>query len=100
MTQPEPVFRPDAEYTEEARKAQLNGRVVLSVVVETDGTTSNIQITKALGMGLDQKAVEAVRQWKFKPATMAGKPVRARVNVEVVFRLLLSMVSGLSFSGV
>jgi protein TonB len=95
MTQPEPLFRPDAEYSEDARKAQLSGKVVLSVVVEADGTTSNITVTKALGMGLDQKAVEAVRQWMFKPATMAGKPVRARVNVEVGFRLLVSMLSRL-----
>lgn len=90
MIPPVPVFRPDAEYTDEARKAQLSGKVVLSVVVETDGSTSNIEITKALGMGLEQKAVEAVRQWKFKPATMAGRPVRARVNVEAAFRLLVS----------
>jgi TonB family protein len=90
MTQPIPVFRPDAEYSDEARIAQVGGKVLLSVVVETDGTASNIQVMKALGMGLDLKAVEAVRQWKFKPATMGGKPVRARVNVEVVFRLLVS----------
>ena len=59
-------------------------------MVETDGTTSDVEVTKALGMGLEQKAVEAVRQWKFKPATIAGKPVRARVNVDVIFRLLVS----------
>lgn len=90
MTPPEPIFRPDAEYTDEARKAQLSGKVVLSLVVEADGTTSNIEVTRGLGMGLEEKAVEAVRQWKFRPATMAGKPVRARVNVEVAFRLLVS----------
>jgi len=90
MTPPEPIFRPDAEYTDEARKAQLSGKAVLTLVVETDGTTSDIEVAKALGMGLEQKAVEAVRQWRFKPATMAGRPVRMRVNVEVAFRLMIS----------
>lgn len=90
MTPPEPVFRADAEYTDEARKAELSGKVVLSLIVETNGTASDIEVTKALGMGLEQKAIEAVRQWKFKPATIAGKPVRARVNVEVAFRLVVS----------
>jgi TonB family protein len=90
MTPPQPIFRPDAEYTDEARKAQLSGTVVVTLIVETDGTTSDVEVAKPLGDGLEQKAVEAVRQWKFKPATIAGKPVRARVNVEVAFRLLLS----------
>jgi TonB family protein len=90
ITSPVPVFRPDAACTDEARKAQLSGTVIVTLIVETDGTTSNIEVTKPLGKGREEKAVEAVRQWKFKPATMAGKPVRARVNVEVAFRLLLS----------
>ncbi len=90
MTPPEPIFRPDAEYTDEARKAELSGKVVLTLVVETNGNASEIEVTRALGLGLDQKAIEAVRQWKFKPATIAGKPVRARVNVEVGFRLVVS----------
>lgn len=77
MTPPEPWFRPPQ-----------NTRMILTLVVETDGTSSNIEVTKALGLGLDQKAIEAVRQWKFKPATIAGKPVRARANVEVAFRLM------------
>jgi len=90
MTPPVPIFHPDAEYTDEARHAELTGKVVLTLVVETDGTPSQIAVSKPLGMGLAGKAVEAVRQWKFKPATIAGKPVRARVNVEVYFRLLVS----------
>jgi TonB family protein len=91
MTPPEPIFRPEAEYTDDARKAQLNGKVIVTLVVEIDGTASNIEVTRGLGLGLEQKAIEAVRQWKFKPATIAGKPVRARVNVEVTFRLMLSV---------
>jgi TonB family protein len=90
MMPPEPIFRPEAEYTDEARKAQLNGKVILTLVVETDGTATNIEVTRGLGLGLEQKAIEAVRQWKFKPATIAGEPVRARVNVEVAFRLMVS----------
>lgn len=90
MTPPEAVYRPDAEYTDEARKAEVSGKVVLTLIVETNGAPSGIEVTKSLGMGLDEKAMEAVRQWKFRPATIGGKPVRARVNVEVAFRLVVS----------
>ena len=60
---------------------------MLWLVVGPDGTPRDVRVSRALGMGLDQKAIEAVRQWKFEPARKDGKPVSVMVNVEVNFRL-------------
>jgi TonB family protein len=84
---PTPLETPDPEYSEEARKAKYQGVVVLWLVVGPDGRPKNIKIERPLGMGLDQKAVEAVQRWKFEPATKDGKPVAVQINVEVNFRL-------------
>ena len=87
ITAPRPLYQPDPEYTEEARKAKFQGIVVLWLIVTPDGRTKDIRISRSLGMGLDQKAVEAVRQWKFDPAKKDGVPVAVQLNVEVNFRL-------------
>lgn len=87
VTAPRPLYQPDPEYTEEARKAKYQGIVVLWLIVTPDGRTKDIRISRSLGMGLDQKAVEAVRQWKFDPAKKDGVPVAVQLNVEVNFRL-------------
>jgi TonB family protein len=84
---PRPVFSPDPEFSEEARKNKFQGYVVLKIVVGTDGKTRDIAVLRSLGMGLDEKAVEAVRQWRFEPGTKDGKPVPVEVNVEVSFHL-------------
>jgi TonB family protein len=84
---PTPLETPDPEYSEEARKAKYQGVVVLWLVVGPDGRPKNIKVERPLGMGLDQKAVEAVQRWKFEPATKDGKPVAVQINVEVNFRL-------------
>jgi len=84
---PRPIDTPDPEYSEEARKAKYQGVVVLWLVVGPDGRPKNIKVERPLGMGLDQKAVEAVQRWKFEPATKDGKPVAVQINVEVNFRL-------------
>jgi protein TonB len=84
---PRPLETPDPEYSEEARKAKYQGVVVLWLVVGPDGRPKNIKVERPLGMGLDQKAVEAVQRWKFEPATKDGKPVAVQINVEVNFRL-------------
>ena len=78
---------PDPDYSEEARKAKYQGTVVLWLVVGPDGHPRDMKVTRSLGMGLDQKALEAVRQWKFEPAMMGGKPVAVQISVEVNFRL-------------
>ena len=84
---PVPVYKPDPPYSEQARKKKFQGTVVLSLVVGADGTVRDVKVIKALGMGLDEKAVETVQTWKFKPGTRNGIPVSVRVMTEVMFRL-------------
>jgi len=88
VSQPTLISKVDPEYSEEARKAKYNGTVTLSIVVNTDGRAEAIQVTKSIGMGLDEKAVEAVQKWRFKPGMKAGAAVKTRAVVEVNFRLL------------
>src|ERR1051326_2316753 len=87
VSAPRATFSPDPEYSEEARKAKYQGTVVLWVVVGPDGRPHDIRVQRTLGMGLDEKAIEAVRQWKFEPAKKDGNPVAVQINVEVNFRL-------------
>src|SRR5579884_234867 len=87
VSAPKVVYEPDPEYSEEARKAKYQGTVVLWVVVGPDGKPHEIRVQRALGMGLDEKAIEAVRQWKFDPAKKDGQAVAVQINVEVNFRL-------------
>jgi TonB family protein len=84
---PKPIATPDPEYSEEARKAKYQGVVVLWLIVDQNGNPKNIKVQRPLGMGLDQKAIEAVQKWKFQPATKDGTPVAVQINVEVNFRL-------------
>jgi TonB family protein len=78
----------DPEFSEEARKAKYQGTVVLTIEVGADGKPHGIRIVSGLGLGLDEKAIEAVSQWKFKPAMRNGRPVPAPATIEVNFRLL------------
>jgi protein TonB len=83
------VYCPDPKYTEEARKAKYQGAVVLQVVITPDGRATDIQVVKSPGLGLEEKSVEAVKQWQFKPANgPGGKPVPVVVPLEITFRLL------------
>ena len=86
-TPPRLVHRVSAEYSDEARRANYQGTCVVSAVVGTDGRTSHLHMLSSVGMGLDEKAMEAVRKWKFKPAMMDGKPVAVEIAVEVSFSL-------------
>jgi TonB family protein len=82
------IYCPRPDYSDEARKAKYQGEVLLSLVVMPTGKASNIEVVKSPGLGLDQKAIEAVRNWQFKPANGPdGKPVPTRITVEVVFQL-------------
>ncbi|MFZ0957939.1 MAG: energy transducer TonB, partial [Candidatus Sulfotelmatobacter sp.] len=82
------ISQVDPEFSEEARKAKFQGLCVLSIYVETDGTPSNIRVSSSLGMGLDEKAIEAVKKWKFRPSMKDGHPVRyGPVEVDVDFHL-------------
>ena len=87
VSAPRPIFMPDPEYSEEARKAKYQGTVVLNVQIGPDGRIHNPRIQRSLGLGLDEKAMEAVRTWKFEPARKDGQPVTVEVNIEVNFRL-------------
>ena len=85
---PSIVFKVDAAYSEEARQAKLQGTVVLNLVVQRDGTVGNVQVVQSLGLGLDEKAIEAVRQWRFNPGMCNGQAVDVESIIEVTFRLL------------
>ena len=88
VTAPIVLSKKDPEYSEEARKAKYQGTVLLSIEVSPNGLASNIKVVRSLGLGLDEKAIEAVRQWKFKPGYKDGKPVTVAATIEVNFRLL------------
>jgi protein TonB len=88
VSAPAVIYKVDPEYSEEARKAKYSGTVLLSVIVDTEGNARDIRVAKSLGMGLDEKAVEAVMQWRFKPGLKGGQPVNVRAQIEVNFRLL------------
>jgi len=85
---PSVLSQVDPEFSEEARKAKFQGLCVLTIIVEADGTPSNIRVRGGLGMGLDEKAIEAVRKWRFRPSMKDGHPVRyGPVEVDVDFHL-------------
>jgi len=88
ITPPAVIYKKEPEYSEEARKAKYQGTVVLYVDLDASGQVTKVTVNRSLGLGLDQKAVEAVSQWQFKPGMQAGKPVAMRAQVEVSFRLL------------
>ena len=84
---PVPIYSPDPKYSKEARHAKCQGICVLWLVVGTDGLPREIRVSRSLAYGLDEKAIEAVRKWRFKPATKDGKPVAVEVSVQVNFHL-------------
>src|ERR1700722_16464458 len=89
VSQPTLISKVEPEYSEEARKAKFQGVVVLQIVVDSKGNAVGARVIRSLGLGLDEKAIEAVEKWKFKPGFKDGKPVAVAATVEVNFRLLL-----------
>jgi len=87
ISAPQAVSTPDPEYTEEARNAKTQGTCILWLIVDDQGRPRDIRVVRGLGMGLDAKAIEAVKQWKFQPALKDGHPVNVQISVEVGFRL-------------
>jgi periplasmic protein TonB len=87
VTAPSLIYSPDPEFSDEARRAKYQGICVVGVVVDALGNPQDIHIVRALGMGLDEKAIEAVHQYKFKPAMYKGHPVAVMINIEVNFRI-------------
>ncbi len=82
------VTKVEPEYTPDAKLAKYSGSVLLMLEIGTDGVAHNITVVRALGLGLDQKAVDAVKQWRFNPATLNGNPVPVTAHVEVDFKLM------------
>jgi TonB family protein len=87
VSAPLAISTPDPDYTEEARRAKTQGTCILGLIVDAEGHPHDIRIVRGLGSGLDAKAIEAVRQWRFDPAKKDGKPVSVLISVEVAFRL-------------
>jgi periplasmic protein TonB len=87
ITAPRPISTPDPEYTDEARQAKTQGTCILWLVVDAEGRPRDIRVVRGLGYGLESKAIEAVKQWRFEPALKDGKPVNVQISVEVGFRL-------------
>jgi periplasmic protein TonB len=81
------TFQVDPEFSEEARKAKFMGIVTVNLIVDQQGKPQNVHVLRGVGMGLDEKAVAAVKQYKFKPAMEGGKPVTVEMNVEVNFQI-------------
>ena len=87
VSAPVAIYDPEPDYSEEARKAKYQGTVLLSVVVGPDGRAHDARVSRSLGMGLDEKALEKIKEWKFEPAKRDGVAVAVQVNIEVNFRL-------------
>jgi periplasmic protein TonB len=88
FTAPKVLYQVDPEFSEEARRAKFYGTVILVVDVDTTGRAVNFRVAKSLGLGLDEKAMEAVARWKFRPAQRNGRPVTVPATIEVNFHLL------------
>jgi TonB family protein len=88
VTAPSLLYKVEPEYSEEARKAKYQGTVLLYIEVDPSGHATNIRVQRSLGLGLDEKAIEAVKKWKFAPGKKDGKPVTVAATIEVNFRLL------------
>jgi protein TonB len=87
VSNPIPIVTPEAEFSDEARRAKYQGAVMVSIIVDSRGIPQNPRIVRSLGMGLDEKALDAVRRYRFKPAIKDGQPVPVVMTVEVNFRL-------------
>ena len=87
VTAPSVISRVEPQYSDEARNARYQGTVVLEVTIKKDGTAEIVRVVRSIGFGLDENAVEAIKQWRFKPGMRNGVPVDVSVNVEVNFNL-------------
>ncbi len=87
VSAPRAIYQPDPEYSEEARKAKYQGTVVLAAVIDANGHPRDIRVARSVGLGLDEKAMEAVKTWRFEPAKKDNQAVAVLVNIEVTFNL-------------
>lgn len=82
------IHKEDPEFSEPARRAKYQGTVQLAIEIDTMGRARNIRVLRGLGLGLDEKAIEAVSRWLFRPGAKNGKPVVTTATIEVNFHLL------------
>ncbi|MBZ5508629.1 MAG: energy transducer TonB [Acidobacteriia bacterium] len=87
VSMPRAIYSPEPEFSEEARKSKFQGEVTLLATIGADGLPRNLTVVRSLGMGLDEKALEAVRTWRFDPARKDGRPVAVQMNIIVNFNL-------------
>lgn len=87
VSAPVVIYSIEPEFTEQARQASFQGTVALQLIVDAEGNPQNVHVTRHLGMGLDEKAIQAVRQYRFKPAMYQGHPVAVQIIVDVDFHL-------------
>lgn len=87
ITAPHAIYAPDPEYDDASRKAKRSGVVLISLIVTKEGEARDVKVSKSLSRGLDKKAIEAVSQLRFSPATKDGEPIAVQINVEVSFRI-------------
>lgn len=87
VSEPVPLYEPNPEYSDAARRAKFQGTVIVAVIIGTDGHVHDPRIIRHVGLGLDQKALQAVTLWRFRPAMKNGQPVRVLADIEVNFRL-------------
>jgi periplasmic protein TonB len=87
MTRPETIFRVTPRYTEAARAAHRQGVVIVQATIDRTGHVTDVRLMKGLGLGLDESAISAVKQWRFKPAALAGRPVPVFFQLSVNFNI-------------
>ncbi len=87
VAHPRQIYSPPPDYSDEARKRKIGGVVTLGVVVTSAGKATAIRVLSSRGYGLDEKAIEAVRRWRFQPGTKDGKPVSVEIAISIMFRL-------------
>ena len=87
ITAPRAIYQPDPEYSEEGRKAKYQGTAILGLTIGGEGLPYDVCVLNSLGFGLDERAIEAVKHWKFEPGVKDGHPVPLRLSVEVDFHI-------------
>ena len=87
VSRPEVLYQPEPEFSEEARKAKVAGNVLVGLIIDANGHPQSVHVLRGIGLGLDEKAVEAVQKYKFKPAMENGHAVPVQMQVEVNFQI-------------
>jgi periplasmic protein TonB len=87
VTAPRTIYAPDPQYSDQARSVKFTGSVLLWLIVDANGLPQDIRIVRSVGLGLDERAMDTVKTWRFEPGRKDGQPVATQINVEVSFRL-------------